>query len=69
MVYSSINIQNFATVGKITGSDIENIKDPFEINMKTVELKPAMPHSELVTSVSVCTPGCGNTGTYNSFCC
>ncbi|MDR3624203.1 MAG: gallidermin family lantibiotic [Chlamydiales bacterium] len=25
--------------------------------------------NELITSRSLCTPGCGNTGTNNSFCC
>ncbi|MDA1568642.1 gallidermin family lantibiotic [Bacillus cereus] len=22
-----------------------------------------------MTSISACTPGCGNTGSFNSFCC
>ena len=22
-----------------------------------------------ITSISLCTPGCGDTGTFNSFCC
>ncbi|HDR4483582.1 gallidermin/nisin family lantibiotic, partial [Bacillus thuringiensis] len=22
-----------------------------------------------ITSISACTPGCGNTGSFNSFCC
>lgn len=25
--------------------------------------------NQLVTSYSLCTPGCGDTGSYNSFCC
>lgn len=25
--------------------------------------------NQLITSKSLCTPGCGNTGTGNSFCC
>ncbi len=25
--------------------------------------------NQLITSKSLCTPGCGNTGTNNSFCC
>lgn len=26
-------------------------------------------NNQLITSVSLCTPGCGHTGTGNSFCC
>lgn len=69
MVYSSIKFTDFEV--KVTNaSNVDEVKeDPFDINMKTIELKPAIPHTELVTSRSLCTPGCGNTGTYNSYCC
>jgi lantibiotic bacteriocin len=38
-----------------------------------LDVKYDVKHAEsvhpMVTSVSLCTPGCGNTGTGNSFCC
>lgn len=42
----------------------ENLFD-LDIDHFHISLAP----KELITSKSLCTPGCGNTGTGNSFCC
>ncbi|QLH35163.1 MAG: gallidermin/nisin family lantibiotic [Parachlamydiaceae bacterium] len=55
-------------VSKVQTAQVDSA-DPFDIDIKTVEFKPEVPMTEIVTSKSLCTPGCGNTGTGNSFCC
>jgi len=42
--------------------------DIFDLNIKTVETDGKIQNT-LITSRSLCTPGCGNTGSGNSFCC
>lgn len=46
-------------------------QDPFALDLKISQIRfgSPMPINELITSKSLCTPGCGNTGTNNSFCC
>lgn len=44
-------------------------EDPFDLDIKTVKLTSEVRPRELITSKSLCTPGCGNTGTGNSYCC
>lgn len=41
-----------------------------DLNVSVSAKGPKIPdQNQLVTSKSLCTPGCGNTGTHNSFCC
>jgi gallidermin/nisin family lantibiotic len=45
--------------------------DPYDLDIEFTDLSTGseVPHNELITSKSLCTPGCGKTGTYNSYCC
>lgn len=59
--YSLVNFKN----GTLNTSN-----DPFDLNLETTQLKLNNQGAMApVTSMSLCTPGCGNTGTGNSFCC
>ena len=41
-----------------------------DLNVSVSAKGPKTPdQNQLITSKSLCTPGCGNTGTNNSFCC
>lgn len=50
---------------------VTSLQDPFDLDLKVNDLKfsSPVPINELITSKSLCTPTCGNTGTKNSFCC
>lgn len=61
--------QEVKKAGKAEGVYQAGSLDPFDIDIKTIEVQPELPTTGLVTSQSLCTPGCGNTGTGNSFCC
>lgn len=46
--------------------------DPYDLNIEVkakVQETGSPQVNQLVTSKSLCTPGCGKTGTGNSFCC
>ncbi len=52
----------------------QNVQHKSEMYDLDVEFRSAQPGSvgnnnQLITSHSLCTPGCGHTGTGNSFCC
>lgn len=53
----------------LTTQPINNQENPFDIDLKTESLKLTGQEMAPVTSKSLCTPGCGMTGTGNSFCC
>lgn len=50
-----------------TKATMTNIDD-YDLDVK-YDVKKAEEVHVMITSVSLCTPGCGNTGTGNSFCC
>ncbi len=41
----------------------------FDMDFQVSHIEQETPGNELITSKVACTPGCGNTGTGNSFCC
>lgn len=41
--------------------------DGFELDVQVKESKAE--NNPLITSLIGCTPGCGETGSFNSFCC
>jgi len=41
----------------------------FDLNLDNTPLKVTQEEGAMIKSYSLCTPGCGNTGTGNSFCC
>ncbi len=50
-------------------SSSSSVENPFDLDLKVTELR-AGHHDKLpITSHVGCTPGCGQTGTGNSFCC
>lgn len=55
---------NFKNGGKNEVSD-----DPFDLNLGVKEIKMGGNEAPQFRSWSLCTPGCGKTGTGNSFCC
>ncbi|MDF2578261.1 MAG: Gallidermin [Chlamydiales bacterium] len=64
----SSNLETFQNAYLISNSS--NRKDPFDLDIKinraAIDEKIS---NQLITSKSLCTPGCGNTGSGNSFCC
>jgi lantibiotic bacteriocin len=47
----------------------KEVNDPFDLDMQVTDLKLNKNDIAPITSKSLCTPGCGMTGTGNSFCC
>jgi gallidermin/nisin family lantibiotic len=49
----------------------QSANDPFDIDVKVKSIRPIETgvNQAAITSKSLCTPGCGMTGTGNSFCC
>ncbi|WP_079988711.1 gallidermin family lantibiotic [Candidatus Protochlamydia sp. W-9] len=56
-----------SAIVKQVGAEHDN--DPFDIDVKVINIKEGVNHNQNITSKSLCTPGCGKTGTGNSFCC
>jgi gallidermin/nisin family lantibiotic len=51
-------------------SKINVDQSPFDIDMQSLEFSDDVAdRGGMITSKSLCTPGCGMTGTKNSFCC
>ncbi|SDW80820.1 lantibiotic, gallidermin/nisin family [Marininema mesophilum] len=44
-----------------------NKKDQFDLDVQVNKAKGDV--EPQITSVSLCTPGCGETGSFNSYCC
>lgn len=40
-----------------------------DVEINEISTQPGALQHQAITSKSLCTPGCGNTGTGNSFCC
>ncbi len=59
------NLQRSFAVNKVN----EKADSDFDLKLSSKSLGSVETNKELVTSKSLCTPGCGNTGTGNSFCC
>jgi gallidermin/nisin family lantibiotic len=54
---------------KTKSSQANDIYD-LDLDVSVSAKGPKTPEqNQLVTSKSLCTPTCGNTGTHNSFCC
>lgn len=52
--------------------NIGSIGNDLVLDVDYVQFNPidgAAPANQLITSKSLCTPGCGKTGTGNSYCC
>lgn len=49
---------------------LENQNNEFDLvfDSSKVEIREANPQAR-ITSAIICTPGCGDTGSFNSFCC
>ena len=70
-------LESAKNVGKSTNvqyndacaSSMSADKYDLDISIETRGDVGSPPKYEFVTSKSLCTPGCGNTGTYNSYCC
>lgn len=43
--------------------------DLFDMNFEISNMGPGIDSNVQITSKFACTPGCGHTGTGNSFCC
>ncbi|TSB46287.1 gallidermin/nisin family lantibiotic [Alkalicoccobacillus porphyridii] len=44
------------------------VEKDFDLDLEIVHTKADEVQPD-ITSISFCTPGCGNTGSFNSFCC
>lgn len=64
-----MRIENNGYFGLGQLSQTLNAQDPFELDLKVTQLNTARQDTAPITSHSLCTPTCGNTGTGNSFCC
>lgn len=53
----------------MTAQGIHQKSDIFDLDINSTELRIAHNETAPITSVSLCTPGCGMNGTGNSFCC
>ncbi len=47
--------------------NFENNENLFDIDFEAKEVEST--ENSMITSYSLCTPGCGNSGSFNSFCC
>lgn len=52
----------------MTATDVTSSLSDYDLDVK-IDIKEAEDAHPAITSYSLCTPGCGNTGTGNSFCC
>ncbi|MFB5660294.1 gallidermin family lantibiotic [Alteribacillus sp. HJP-4] len=43
--------------------------DIFDLDVEVTKSQPQNDAEPQITSVSLCTPGCGETGSFNSYCC
>ena len=67
-IISSVSIGYLKTADLSNSQKSDSLYDlDIEVNPSTFNPKPE--GNQLITSKSLCTPGCGNTGTGNSFCC
>ena len=55
------------SIAILSATDREE-RDLFDLDLKVIK-EPLEGKHEVITSKIGCTPGCGNTGTGNSFCC
>ncbi|KMM36764.1 gallidermin/nisin family lantibiotic [Guptibacillus hwajinpoensis] len=46
---------------------MENAKNAFDLDLEVTKSKDVVEPN--ITSYSFCTPGCGETGSFNSYCC
>ncbi|ADE72691.1 MULTISPECIES: gallidermin/nisin family lantibiotic [Priestia] len=46
---------------------MNNVKNLFDLDVQVTTASSDV--DPQITSVSLCTPGCGDTGSWNSFCC
>jgi gallidermin/nisin family lantibiotic len=54
-------------VENLAKNDREDERDPFDLDVQVS--KGGSGVDPQITSKFLCTPGCGNTGSFNSFCC
>lgn len=70
-VNKSMGIQE-SLIGNIKNTQVNDV---YDLDIEVVALSRRRENGvqpqgmALITSQSLCTPGCGNTGTMNSFCC
>jgi gallidermin/nisin family lantibiotic len=67
--FMNINKTSESAVLSSTNLKFSQRTDPFDLDVQKVRLNGQFEPRGVVTSKFLCTPGCGNTGTGNSFCC
>ena len=71
---STANLAVYSRIGELSDFRIHS-DDLYDLDIEIIapsrEETTGVPPQGLaaITSKSLCTPGCGNTGTMNSFCC
>lgn len=63
------SLEGLTQVSVLKSQNKVNAPNKYDLDISVEASGSKALKNERITSQSLCTPGCGNTGTMNSFCC